>query len=72
VFRPLSSHSRAALGSRYSRDKLSDEFAVSDFYDLSQPGIYTIQASRPDLKSHVMQKSNVITITVTPQRISPQ
>jgi hypothetical protein len=37
---------------------------VAGLYDLSRPGIYTIQASRLDPTSHLLVKSNPITVTV--------
>jgi hypothetical protein len=39
---------------------------VSEFYDLSQPGEYTIRAIRPDEKTKIPIISNTIRITVTP------
>jgi len=42
------------------------EFVISDFYDLSRPGTYTIQAVRPDPESHAAVKSNKVTVRVAP------
>jgi hypothetical protein len=40
--------------------------AVSDLYDLSQPGQYTIQVRRWDDETKTWVKSNTITVTVIP------
>ena len=43
------------------------EFAVTRFYDMHQPGRYTIQIQEHDPESHfLMIKSNAVTVTVTP------
>jgi hypothetical protein len=39
---------------------------ISDFYNLSQPGEYTIQIARTDAKTKELVKSNVIRVTVAP------
>ena len=39
---------------------------VSDLYDLSKPGQYTIQVRRWDDETKTWVKSNTITVTVTP------
>lgn len=48
---------------------VKEELTVSDFFDLSRPGTYTIQVQRPDFRSQPpgdrMLKSNVITLAVT-------
>ncbi len=43
-----------------------DGMIVNDFYDLSQPGTYTIQVQRTDHQSKILVKSNKVTVTVTP------
>ena len=43
-----------------------DGFAISDLYDLSPPGTYTIQAFRLDKSTGVTEKSNLLTFTVIP------
>ena len=40
--------------------------SVSDLYDLSKPGQYTIQVRRWDDDTKTWVKSNTITVTVTP------
>jgi len=42
------------------------EVIISGLYDLSQPGVYTIQVSRFDSETKTWVKSNTITLTVTP------
>ncbi len=48
---------------------VKEELTVTDFFDLSRPGTYTIQVQRPDFRSQPpgdrMLKSNIITLTVT-------
>ena|SRR2546428_606902 len=43
-----------------------DQIVVSDLYDLSRPGEYTIRARRPDEATKIPATSNTIRITVTP------
>jgi hypothetical protein len=47
---------------------VKEELTVTDFFDLSRPGTYTIQVQRPDFRSQPpgsrMLKSNIIAITV--------
>jgi hypothetical protein len=43
-----------------------DAMMVNKFYDLSQPGKYTIQVQRRDPQSGILVMSNTITVTVTP------
>ncbi len=43
-----------------------DGFLISQLYDLSQPGTYTIQAVRRDKGTGGAEKSNLLTFTVTP------
>jgi len=43
-----------------------DQIVVSDLYDLSRPGEYTIRARRPDEETKTPVISNTIRITVTP------
>jgi hypothetical protein len=43
-----------------------DAISVSQFYDLSKPGQYTIQLRRWDDETKTWVKSNTITLTVTP------
>ena len=62
---------RLDLGSQVTHTLLagqsfSDQMVVSEFYDLSQPGEYTIRAIRPDEKTNIPIISNTIRITVTP------
>jgi hypothetical protein len=45
----------------------SDAMIANKFYDLSKPGKYKIQVQRTDPASKVVVKSNVITVTVTPE-----
>jgi len=45
---------------------LKDRIEISAFYDLSQPGKYTIQVSRKDPESKTDVNSNMITVTLTP------
>lgn len=45
---------------------VEDDLVISEFYDLTRPGKYTIQALRPDPQSHAVVKSNTITLTVIP------
>jgi len=45
---------------------LTDEFPVAKRFDLTQPGKYTIQASRYDYETKTWVKSNTITLTVEP------
>jgi hypothetical protein len=40
--------------------------SVSDLYDLSKPGQYTIQVRRWDDETKTWVKSNTLTVTVTP------
>jgi hypothetical protein len=42
------------------------EIILSELYDLTRPGKYTIQMERIDKDSKVHVKSNIITVTVTP------
>jgi hypothetical protein len=63
-------HTRIRGGSGYAAylepgQTLKGEVDVSESYDLSQPGKYTIQASRYDYETKTWVKSNTITITVT-------
>ena len=47
-------------------EKTSDEIVISKIYDLRQPGTYTVQVSRPQGdESHMIVKSNLITLTIT-------
>ena len=39
---------------------------VSDLYDLSKPGQYTIQVRRWDYETRTWVKSNTVMVTVTP------
>ncbi len=39
---------------------------LSDLYNLTQPGRYTVQVSRTDEETKTLVKSNVITITINP------
>jgi len=45
---------------------VEDDLAISELYDLTRPGKYTIRALRPDPQSHAVVKSNTITLTVIP------
>lgn len=45
---------------------INDGFILNRFYDLSNPGKYTIQVQRMDPDSKVLVKSNIITVTITP------
>lgn len=45
---------------------LRDEIQVSNIFDLTIPGTYTIQLTRKDSESTAIVKSNTITVTVTP------
>lgn len=45
---------------------VEDDLVISEFYELTRPGKYTIQALRPDPQSHAVVKSNTITLTVIP------
>ncbi len=45
---------------------VEDDLVISEFYELTRPGKYTIQALRPDPESHAVVKSNTITLTVIP------
>ena len=47
-------------------ETMLDEYLVNDHYDLTQPGKYTVQASRLDDETKTWVKSNTITLTVTP------
>jgi hypothetical protein len=42
------------------------DLVVSRLYDLSKPGKYAIQVTRPDLGSRTLVKSNAVTVTITP------
>jgi hypothetical protein len=44
---------------------LSDEFPVNKRFDLTEPGKYSVQASRYDSETKTWVKSNTITVTVT-------
>jgi len=44
---------------------VEDDFVISDFYDLTRPGKYTVQAERTDPESQSIVKSNTITVAVT-------
>ena len=49
-------------------DTIKEEYAVSDLYDMSNPGIYTIQFHRDSpLRGQADSHSNVVTVTITPQ-----
>jgi hypothetical protein len=37
-----------------------------EFYDIHEPGTYTIQVAHLDPESNTVVKSNTITVTVTP------
>jgi hypothetical protein len=59
------------LGSSQERylkpgEAVKDELVVSNRYDLSQPGKYTIKVQRIDTETMAMVESNTITMTVTP------
>jgi hypothetical protein len=59
------------LGSSQERylkpgDAVKDELVVSNRYDLSQPGKYTIKVHRIDTETMATAKSNTITVSVTP------
>jgi hypothetical protein len=43
-----------------------DQVNVADYYDLSKPGRYTIQAQVVDPETKILVKSNTVTLTVTP------
>jgi hypothetical protein len=45
---------------------LRDEYPLSQRFDLTKPGRYTVQASRFDDQTKTWVKSNKITLTVTP------
>lgn len=54
----------------FMRLRISKSFTyqlkISELYDLSRPGKYTIQVERLDEESEAFVKSNTITVTVTP------
>lgn len=41
------------------------KLSLSNYYDLTQPGQYSIQASRKDPDSNEVRVSNMVTVTVT-------
>lgn len=43
-----------------------ETFSLNRFYDLNEPGKYTVQVQRLDLRSKILVKSNAISLTVTP------
>ena len=45
---------------------MRDEINLTQMYDLSEPGKYTIQVQRTDDESKTVAKSNTIIVTVTP------
>jgi uncharacterized protein (DUF58 family) len=47
-------------------DVMQDNLDVTDLYDLSKPGRYTIQIERNDDISKTLVKSNVVTVTINP------
>jgi hypothetical protein len=47
-------------------EAVKDELVVSNRYDLSQPGKYTIKVQRIDTETMATVESNTITMTVTP------
>jgi hypothetical protein len=54
-------------GSVKRGETLTWELDASKFYEIKQPGKYSIQVERKDPENHsLMVKSNVITVTVTP------
>jgi hypothetical protein len=47
-------------------DLMQDSLVITNLYDLSKPGKYTIQIERSDDVRKTVVKSNVITVTVAP------
>ncbi|PYX10063.1 MAG: hypothetical protein DMG88_03995 [Acidobacteria bacterium] len=46
--------------------KLKDMLIVSRLWDMSQPGVYSIQVQRTDPDTGILVRSNSVTVTVTP------
>ena len=66
---PSSMAAARAAGTLVSLDPGQDwrnTIRVSDLYDLSKPGQYTIQVRRWDDETKTWVKSNAVTVTVTP------
>lgn len=48
-------------------ETMKDRVEVTKLFDLTTPGKYTIQFQEFDLDSNTMLKSNIVTVTVTPE-----
>jgi hypothetical protein len=57
---------RGQVGVQPGETTVPHEISLSELYDLTRPGKYTIQMERMDKDAKVRVKSNIITVTVTP------
>lgn len=60
----LGTHATSFIGLHSAQAEATNQFIITDFYDLSEPGVYTVQVSRRDESTGVPVRSNTTTITV--------